>query len=366
MPFVRPITLVSDARSQSVWSSGFVLDAQSSVPTPYSTIVDREVPTTAIAPGERAVGAGAIHDVADGIANGGQSARRQRMCRGRVCRGRVRRGRVRSGDWRLSRSGSILHRRRAGGVTGNDRETNGAYECAHGRNRESVRHLHSLNPRHVWIACIALSASGCRHRGPSVERPVAEAAGAPRVRPGITVLLEDSVALVRGRRVALLTNQTGVDEHGTSDIELLRDTRARAAGITLVRLFSPEHGIRGTEDREHIESGVDERSGLTVTRSTPTRRSRRPTVSSPTSTRCCSICRTSARAPGRMLGRSSTRCARPAGFIVLSSCSIVRTRSPVITSTGPCSTRRCRMQAIRRLNVRARRTRCIRSRCGMG
>jgi uncharacterized protein YbbC (DUF1343 family) len=89
---------------------------------------------------------------------------------------------------------------------------------------------------------------------------------APRasVRPGITVLLEDSLALIRGKRIGLLTNQTGVDANGVSDIELLRDARARGAGVTLVRLFSPEHGIRGTEDREHLESGVDERSGLMV------------------------------------------------------------------------------------------------------
>jgi uncharacterized protein YbbC (DUF1343 family) len=69
---------------------------------------------------------------------------------------------------------------------------------------------------------------------------------------------------VRGKRIALLTNQTGIDEHGVSDIEVLRNTRARDAGVRLVRLFSPEHGIRGTEDRTHIESGIDERSGLPV------------------------------------------------------------------------------------------------------
>jgi uncharacterized protein YbbC (DUF1343 family) len=84
------------------------------------------------------------------------------------------------------------------------------------------------------------------------------------VRPGITVLLADSIGLVRGKRIALLTNQTGIDEHGVSDIEVLRDSRARGAGVRLVRLFSPEHGIRGTEDRTHVESGVDERSGLAV------------------------------------------------------------------------------------------------------
>jgi len=78
------------------------------------------------------------------------------------------------------------------------------------------------------------------------------------------VLLEDSIALIRGKRIALLTNQTGIDAAGRSDIELLRDARAKASGVTLVRLFSPEHGIRGTEDREHIASGIDERSGLQV------------------------------------------------------------------------------------------------------
>ena len=84
------------------------------------------------------------------------------------------------------------------------------------------------------------------------------------VRPGISVLLSDSIGLVRGRRVALLTNQTGVDEHGESDIDRMRGTEAVAAGVALVTLFSPEHGIRGTEDRENLASGIDARSGLVV------------------------------------------------------------------------------------------------------
>lgn len=84
------------------------------------------------------------------------------------------------------------------------------------------------------------------------------------VRPGISVLLSDSLQLVRGRRVALLTNQTGVDEHGISDIDLMNGADARAAGVQLVSLFSPEHGIRGTEDRENLASGIDARTGLVV------------------------------------------------------------------------------------------------------
>ncbi|HEY2162834.1 MAG TPA: exo-beta-N-acetylmuramidase NamZ domain-containing protein, partial [Gemmatimonadaceae bacterium] len=111
-----------------------------------------------------------------------------------------------------------------------------------------------------WLLMgVVVASAACRH-APPASAP-APAAG---VRPGISVLMSDSVGLVRGKRVALLTNQTGIDEHGVSDIEVLRDSRARDAGVRLVRLFSPEHGIRGTEDRTHIESGIDERSGLPV------------------------------------------------------------------------------------------------------
>jgi len=88
--------------------------------------------------------------------------------------------------------------------------------------------------------------------------------GAPAVRPGIDVLLTDSLSLIRGRRIGLLTNHTGIDARGESDIERLRGAEARAAGASLVRLFSPEHGIRGTEDRENLASGIDARSGLTI------------------------------------------------------------------------------------------------------
>jgi uncharacterized protein YbbC (DUF1343 family) len=93
--------------------------------------------------------------------------------------------------------------------------------------------------------------------------PTSELAEA-RVRPGITVLLSDSVSLIRGKRIGLLTNQTGVNEKGDSDIDLLRQKKAREAGVQLVQLFSPEHGLRGTEDRQNIANGVDAGSGLPV------------------------------------------------------------------------------------------------------
>lgn len=93
------------------------------------------------------------------------------------------------------------------------------------------------------------------------RRPPAVRTG--RTAPGITVLLEDSIGVVRGKRIGLLTNQTGVDRSGRSDADLLlHGDRALAAGVRLVSLFSPEHGIRGTEDREHLASGRDSATGL--------------------------------------------------------------------------------------------------------
>ncbi|MFN2400579.1 MAG: exo-beta-N-acetylmuramidase NamZ domain-containing protein [Gemmatimonadaceae bacterium] len=96
-----------------------------------------------------------------------------------------------------------------------------------------------------------------------------------KVRPGITVLLRDSLELIAGRRVGLLTNQSGVDEQGTSTIDLMHraaSSEASAGGTSapalarprLVALFSPEHGIRGTEDRTNLASGRDERTGLPI------------------------------------------------------------------------------------------------------
>ena len=102
-----------------------------------------------------------------------------------------------------------------------------------------------------------------REEGPQPFRPNLDRQ--EPVQPGITVLLHDSIHLVRGRRVGLLTNHTGIDENGVSDIDLLTsDPRAQNARIKLTALFSPEHGIRGTEDRENVAGGVDTKTGLPI------------------------------------------------------------------------------------------------------
>ncbi len=92
--------------------------------------------------------------------------------------------------------------------------------------------------------------------------PTSELAEA-KVRPGISVLMSDSIHLIRGKRIGLITNNTGIDEKGVSDIDILRSKKARDAGVRLTQLFSPEHGLRGTEDRA-VPNEVDQKSGLPV------------------------------------------------------------------------------------------------------
>jgi uncharacterized protein YbbC (DUF1343 family) len=105
----------------------------------------------------------------------------------------------------------------------------------------------------VW--CLV---AGCSR--PEAATRLGPAATLPAVRPGIEVLLSDSLALVSGKRVGLVTNQSGVNAAGVSDVELLR-----GAGVRLVALFSPEHGFRGSADPgEAVASTADSATGLPI------------------------------------------------------------------------------------------------------
>jgi uncharacterized protein YbbC (DUF1343 family) len=100
---------------------------------------------------------------------------------------------------------------------------------------------------------LALVAVACAHGVPA-QRPAG-------VVPGIEVLLRDSMSLVRGKRVGLITNQSGRDRVGHSDIDLL----AHAPGVRLVALFAPEHGIRGTaEAGARVASDTDTVTGVPI------------------------------------------------------------------------------------------------------
>ena len=104
--------------------------------------------------------------------------------------------------------------------------------------------------RLIWIVWGIGCSSGTR-----LPSPVAA-----QVRPGIEVLLTDSAHLIAGKRLGLLTNNTGVDHLGRRDVDLLRT----AHGARLTVLFSPEHGFLGREDRMGLPDGRDSVTGLPI------------------------------------------------------------------------------------------------------
>ena len=76
------------------------------------------------------------------------------------------------------------------------------------------------------------------------------------------MLRADGFALLKGKRIGLVTNHTGRARDGATTIDLLHDSSA-ATGHTLVALFSPEHGIRGVLEA-NVPSTRDEKTGLPI------------------------------------------------------------------------------------------------------
>jgi uncharacterized protein YbbC (DUF1343 family) len=78
-----------------------------------------------------------------------------------------------------------------------------------------------------------------------------------RTKAGVDVLEQENFALLHGKRVGLITNQTGVDSRGRRTIDVL----AHAEGVKLVALFSPEHGMAGRADAP-VANAADGATGL--------------------------------------------------------------------------------------------------------
>ncbi len=82
-----------------------------------------------------------------------------------------------------------------------------------------------------------------------------------KVKTGIEVLKEQDFDLLKGKRVGLITNPTGVDSRLNSTIDLLH----RAKNVKLVALYGPEHGVRGDFDAgEQVASTTDSQTGVPV------------------------------------------------------------------------------------------------------
>ena len=101
----------------------------------------------------------------------------------------------------------------------------------------------------LWVATIAGRAAG-QESGPP---------GLDRVQCGIDVLVADGFRPLRGLKVGLVTNHTGVTRQGKSTIDVL----FHAPDVKLIKLFSPEHGIRGEVDAA-VPDGQDAATGLPI------------------------------------------------------------------------------------------------------
>ncbi len=84
------------------------------------------------------------------------------------------------------------------------------------------------------------------------------------VKTGIDVLEENGFDVLQApsgkKRIGVVTNQTGIDSQGLRTIDVL----AKAPGVSLDAIFSPEHGVTGTLDTTGIANSVDEATGVPV------------------------------------------------------------------------------------------------------
>ncbi len=76
---------------------------------------------------------------------------------------------------------------------------------------------------------------------------------------GIDVLARDGFVMLRGCRVGLVTNHTGLTREGKATIDVLH----AAPGVSLAALFGPEHGLRGEWD-ENVADETDPKTGLPI------------------------------------------------------------------------------------------------------
>ena len=81
------------------------------------------------------------------------------------------------------------------------------------------------------------------------------------VKPGVETLRDAGFAPLKGKRVGLITNPTGVDNKLKSTVDILFE----ADDVNLVALYGPEHGVRGdVHAGDKVDNSVDPATGVKV------------------------------------------------------------------------------------------------------
>jgi uncharacterized protein YbbC (DUF1343 family)/CubicO group peptidase (beta-lactamase class C family) len=126
----------------------------------------------------------------------------------------------------------------------------------------------ALTPLRGKVATIVAAALGIGAQGVTLTGYNETLAGAGARRQinhnaatltGLDVLVARKFQPLQGKHVGLITNHTGVDRLGRRNIDLMRE-----AGVEVVALFSPEHGLEGREDRPGLPDAADARSGIKI------------------------------------------------------------------------------------------------------
>ena len=81
------------------------------------------------------------------------------------------------------------------------------------------------------------------------------------VATGIDILVRNNFDILKGYRVGIITNHTGMTKSGIHIVDTIRE----AEDVELAAIFGPEHGVRGIEpDGKAVDSAVDPVSGVTI------------------------------------------------------------------------------------------------------
>jgi uncharacterized protein YbbC (DUF1343 family) len=113
----------------------------------------------------------------------------------------------------------------------------------------------------VLVPALVMPPIGRAQNAPAATPSAVTVQAVGPVRTGLDVILRDMPEALRGKRIGLITNPTGVAPDLRSGADLLAARR----DIHLVALFGPEHGIRGSGGAgAAVANATDPKTGLPV------------------------------------------------------------------------------------------------------
>ena len=109
---------------------------------------------------------------------------------------------------------------------------------------------------HLGIDAPGLSLTGYNETFVGIRRHVNRVG---QVQTGLDVLVAEKFARLKGKRVGVITNHTGLTLDGRPGFVVMREM-----GVNVTALFSPEHGMFGKEDHEKIADAREPQTGIRI------------------------------------------------------------------------------------------------------